>query len=85
MSGAAREPIERRTRDRQRRLSALTRANALTGLPGNGSELRAQWSGLNLTRQAAIVSAILDHAVIDPGQNGSRALDPSRVRAVWRI
>jgi hypothetical protein len=82
---AARGPIERRMRDRQRQLSATTRTEALAGLPGNGSQLRSQWPGLNLTRQAAIVSAILDHAVVDPGQSGSRALDPGRVRAVWLI
>jgi site-specific DNA recombinase len=82
---AAREPVERRMRDRQRQLTTATRTDALAGLPGNSSQLRAQWPGLNLTRQAAIVSAILDHAVINPGQTGSRALDPSRVRAVWRI
>jgi hypothetical protein len=82
---AAREPIERRKNDRQRQLRAMTQTDALAGLPGNGSQLRSEWSGLNLTRQAAIVSAILDHAVVDPGQQGSRALDPSRVRAVWRI
>jgi site-specific DNA recombinase len=82
---AAREPVERRMRDRQRQLRATTHTDALAGLPCNGSQLRDQWPGLNLTRQAAIVSAILDHAVIDPGQTGSRALDPGRVRAVWRI
>ena len=81
---AAREPIERRRSDRQRQLRAMTQTAALAGLPGNASQLRNEWSALNLTRQAAIVSAILDHALIDPGQPGSRALDPSRVRAVWR-
>jgi site-specific DNA recombinase len=82
---AAREPIERRMRDRERQLRAATHTDALAGLPGNGSQLRGEWSGLNLTRQAAIVSAILDHAIVDPGQQGSRALDPSRVRAIWLI
>jgi site-specific DNA recombinase len=28
---------------------------------------------------------VLDHAVIEPGQLGSRSLDPSRVRAIWRV
>jgi hypothetical protein len=82
---AAREPIERRMRDRQRQLSATTGTDALAGLPGNGGQLRQQWPELNLTRQAAIVSALLDHAVIAPGQPGARALDPGRVRAAWRM
>ena len=81
----ARERIERRMQQRRAQLSGLTRSDALAGLPGNGSQLRQQWAALNLTRQAAIVSAILEHVVVDPGQQGSRALDPSRVRAVWRI
>jgi site-specific DNA recombinase len=82
---AAREPIERRMVDRQRQLSALTGTDALTGLPGNGGHLRDQWETLSLSRQAAIVSAVLDHAVIGAGQLGARSLDPSRVRAVWRV
>jgi site-specific DNA recombinase len=81
---AAREPIERRMQDRQRQLSTLTRTDALHGLPGNGHDLRDQWDDLSLSRQAAIVSAVLDHAVIEAGQPGARSLDPSRVRAVWR-
>jgi site-specific DNA recombinase len=82
---AAREPIERRMRDRERQLATLTRTDALSGLPGNGGQLRQQWEDLSLSRQAAIVAAVLDHAVIEPGQLGSRSLDPSRVRAVWRL
>ncbi|TFV65434.1 UNVERIFIED_ORG: recombinase family protein [Bacillus sp. AZ43] len=81
----AREPIERRKNERQRQLRTMTQTDALAGLPGNGSQLRDQWPTLNLTRQAAIVSAILDHGIVDPGQSGSRALDPARVRAVWRV
>jgi site-specific DNA recombinase len=57
----------------------------LTGLPGNGGQLRDQWETLSLSRQAAIIAAVLDHAVIEAGQLGARSLDPSRVRAVWRV
>jgi DNA invertase Pin-like site-specific DNA recombinase len=81
---AAREPIERRMQERQRQLAALTRTDALSGLPGNGSQLRAEWDGLSLSRQAAIISAVLHHAVIGPGHSGARTLDPNRVQAVWR-
>lgn len=82
---AAREPIERRIRHGRAQLSTATRTDALAGLPGNGSQLRQQWATLNLTRQAAIIAAVLDHAVIAPGQQGSRELDPARVRPVWRL
>ncbi|MGY1764020.1 recombinase family protein [Geodermatophilus sp. SYSU D00779] len=82
---AAREPIEQRMRDRQRQLTTATGTDALAGLPGHGGELRARWDELSLTRQAAIVGAVLDHAVIAPGQPGARTLDPGRVRAIWRL
>ncbi len=72
-------------RERQRQLAAATGTAALAGLPGHGGQLRQQWDQLGLTRQAAIVAAVLDHAVIAPGQPGARSLDPSRVRAVWRV
>lgn len=81
---AAREPIERRMKDRRRQLAVLTRTDALADLPGGG-QLRAQWGGLSLSRQAAIVAAVIDHAVIGPGQRGARSLDPSRVEAIWRV
>ena len=82
---AARRPIEDRINDTERRLARLTNTGPLTGLVGNGHELRASWAELNLTRQAAIIKAILDHVVIGPGTPGARGLDPSRVDPVWRL
>jgi site-specific DNA recombinase len=81
----ARKPIETRISDTERRLARLTRNDALTGLVGNGSQLRDQWAGLNLTRQHAIVQAVLDHAVIGPGTPGAQSLNPDRVDLVWRL
>jgi hypothetical protein len=81
----ARKPIEGRLQEAERRLSRATRSGALAGLPGNGDALRAQWAGLNLARQHAIVAAVLDHAVIGPGVIGAKALDPNRVQPVWRL
>ncbi|MDQ6948124.1 MAG: recombinase family protein [Actinomycetota bacterium] len=82
---AARNPIEARIQEAVRRLARATRCEALAGLPGNGAALRAQWDGLNLIRQHAIVSAVLDHAVILPGVAGAQALDPKRVEPRWRL
>jgi DNA invertase Pin-like site-specific DNA recombinase len=82
---AARRPIEDRITDTEHRLGRLSRSDALTGWVGNGSELRSRWADLNLTRQAAIVSAVVDHAVIAPGTPGSRELDPNRVQIVWKL
>ena len=82
---AAREPIERRIRDAERRLERTSPAPALAGWVGNGSELGDRWATLTLERQAAIVAAVLDHAVIAPGVLGARGLDPARVQPVWRL
>jgi hypothetical protein len=82
---AARRPIEDRIERDSRRLGQLTQSDALSGLVGNGTELRRRWNDLNLTRQAAIVAAILDHAVIGPGTPGARTFDPNRVELHWRL
>lgn len=82
---AARRPIDERIEDVKRRLSRLTATDALAGWTGNGDQLREQWSSLNLTRQSAIIRAVVDRVVIAPGQLGARTLDPARVRPVWRL
>jgi site-specific DNA recombinase len=82
---SARNPIEARIEQTQRQLARNGRNDALAGLVGNGAQLRAQWADLSLDRQAAIVRAVLDHAVIEPGVSGARTLDPQRVRPLWRL
>lgn len=82
---AARNPIQARIERAEQAVARATRSDALAGLVGNGGQLGASWSGLNLTRQAAIVRAVLDHAVIGPGKPGARSFDPDRVRPVWRL
>ena len=81
----ARKRIEQRISDAERRLSRLTRTDVLAGVIGQGDQLRRQWADLNLSRQSAIVGAVLDHGVIGPGKNGARTLDPDRVQPVWRL
>ena len=80
----ARKPIEQRLHDAERLYAKATETDALTGLVGNGASLRDQWDSLNLTRQHAIVSAVLDHVVIAESPGGGR-FDPARIRPVWRI
>lgn len=81
----AKAPIETRAKDLERRIARASGNGALMGVVGNGESLRAQWADLNLTRQAAIVKAILDHAVIGPGTIGARSFEPARADLVWRI
>jgi DNA invertase Pin-like site-specific DNA recombinase len=80
---AAREPIEARIYQTERQLTQLSGDNSLAGLVGNGGELRERWGTLNLTRQAAIVAAVLDYAIVNPVPGGVNVFDPSRVVPVW--
>src|SRR5262249_46901814 len=82
---AARTPIEARIRDGERQLAHATGTPLLTEPAGAGKRLRGQWATLNLARQAAIVSAVLDHAVIEAGTNKGSRFDIERVRPVWRL
>lgn len=80
----AKTPIAQRLENTQRQLAAISHTSALTGLVGNGEELRRSWSSLNLSRQHAIVAALIDHITIGPGTPGARELDPARVTVTWR-
>ena len=82
---AARQVIERRMHDNERKLRRVTDTSGLAEVLGQGDALRRQWSTLNLGRQRAIIDTLLDHAVIGPGVRGARELDPARVTPVWRL
>jgi hypothetical protein len=81
---AARVPVERRITEAKKRLARLSRTAALAGHVGNASALREQWQTLDLTRQHAIVEAVLDHVVVGAGRRGFNRFDPSRFHPVWR-
>jgi site-specific DNA recombinase len=82
---AARGPIEARIGAAKKQLARLSRVAVLDGHVGNGSALRDLWPSLPLTRQKAIVAAVLDHAVIGPGRRGYNQFDSDRVAPVWRV
>ena len=84
-SGYARTPIQARIDRTEQALARASRSDALAGLVGNGQQLRTAWAGLNLTRQAAIIRAVVDHIVIGAGTQGAHVVDPARVRPVWRL
>jgi len=81
---AARAPVEQRVTDARKRLARLTRTTALIGHLGNASDLRERWASLPLTRQHAIVAAVLDHVVVGRGRQGFNRFDPARFTPVWR-
>jgi site-specific DNA recombinase len=81
----ARGAIEQRLQAARRKLATLNRLTALDGYLGNASELRQEWPEMPLSRQAAIIAATLDHAVIGPATTpGRRTLDLARITFVWR-
>lgn len=82
---SAREPIETRIHSTERQLSQISGDTALDGIVGHGEALRTSWESLNLTRQAAIVGAILDFATITEGKQGSVSVDPARIIPTWRL
>jgi site-specific DNA recombinase len=82
---SARNPIEQRLTEGERRLSRATSTTALDGLMGLDGALGAQWADLNLDRQHAVIATLMVHAVITPGTPGVQSLDPARVQPLWRF
>lgn len=82
----ARTRLEARVVANRRTLARLTHRDAIENYVGQGETLRATWESLDLSRQAAIVKAVLDHAVIKPATKpGRNGLDPDRVVPQWRL
>ncbi|HEY8914060.1 recombinase family protein [Lacisediminihabitans sp.] len=82
---AARETIEARIDRVDRQLAHLTGDDTLTGLIGTGNELETRWGTLNLSRQAAIIGAVLDYATVNSATRRGREFDPTRIVPQWRV
>jgi site-specific DNA recombinase len=82
----AKKPIQVRKADAEQRLAQSTGTNAISAHVGQGVALRQGWDSLNLDQQAAIMRAVLDHAVIAPSEhNTGGVFDYERVSPVWRL
>jgi hypothetical protein len=82
----ARTNLDERLSTARRQLSKITRTTVLDGLIGNADLVRDSWASLDLTRQHAILQAILDHVEIGAARRGYNApLDESRLRPVFRL
>jgi hypothetical protein len=82
---AARKPIEARIEAAKRHLSRTSRTAAVADYLGDSAALRERWADLPLSRQQAIVAAVLDRAIVAPAVRGRNSFDPARVTAVWRV
>ena len=80
----ARKPIAEELERAQARLARDTQTDVIGAHIGAGAQLRASWSQLPLSRQKAIVAAVIDHLVVKPARRGPNRFDPNRVQPVWR-
>ncbi|WP_081449636.1 recombinase family protein [Cellulomonas flavigena] len=81
----AREQITPRLEANRRALAAANGRDQVVEYAGRGAELREAWDGLDLSRQVAVVKAVLAGATVLPAtQRGRRGFDPGRVVPDWR-
>ena len=80
----ARTVIDQRLNDNLRRLRTLSNNDALNALSAVGGDLASQWQTLDISRQHAIVKAVVDHIVIHSLRSGP-TFNPARVEPIWRI
>jgi len=81
----ARGPIEERRTAARKRLATASRVTVLDGWVGNSADLREAWETLDMTRQHAIISAVLDHVEVGPARRGYNRFDWSRLEPRWRL
>jgi DNA invertase Pin-like site-specific DNA recombinase len=82
---AARKPIQQRIDAFRRQLAKVTQTEALDRYVGSAAVLREGWADLPISRQHAIIAAVLDHAVVSPAVPGRAAFDPARLAPLWRL
>jgi len=82
---AARKPVEARITAARQRLADANRGSALTAYVGHADTLRTRWADLPLTRQHAIVAAVLDSLTVKRAVQGRNRFDSRRLVPVWRL
>jgi hypothetical protein len=84
---AARKPIEQRIDAADRQLASTSRTTALAGFVGDATKLRTIWDDLPLSRQQAVIKALLEYARVMPSSRprGYQRFDPARVKPLWRV
>lgn len=83
---AARTRIDTRLTASRKQLAGMRGHRDIASLAGQGGTLTTQWDSLPVTRQAAIVKAVVDHVRIDrPTLPGRRGVDLARIHPIWRV
>jgi DNA invertase Pin-like site-specific DNA recombinase len=80
----ARKPIEQRLTTARKQLAKVTHGGLLDSYIGHSDRLRADWAGLDLSQQHAIVAAVVDSVGVGPARKGYNRFDDSRLTPVWR-
>ena len=81
---AARKPIEQRLSAARKQLAKVTHGGLLDSYVGHSDRLRADWDGLDLSQQHAIVAAVIDSVWVGPARKGYNRFDESRLEPVLR-
>jgi hypothetical protein len=79
----ARRSLEAAVEAAQRRVSRRRPTTALDGVNGPGA-LRAAWPELPVSRQRAVLAAVIDRIVVGPARRGYNRFDGERVNVIWR-
>jgi hypothetical protein len=81
---AARKPIEQRLTAARKQLAKSTHGGLLDSYVGHSDRLRADWDGLDLSQQHALVAAVIDSVLVRPGRQGYNRFDESRLEPIFR-
>lgn len=80
---SARKALEASVEAAQRQVGRRRPTTALDGLHGAGA-LRTAWPELPLSRQRAVLAAVIDRIIIGPARRGYNRFDPGRVDVIWQ-
>jgi site-specific DNA recombinase len=82
---AARAPIQDRIKAANATLNRRQRTTALRGVLDHPDGVSAAYEALPLSRQQAVIKAVLNHAQIGPAVRGRNRFDPGRISPAWRV
>jgi hypothetical protein len=81
----AKAPIEDRMSRAKKALARSNGTSAVAEFIGDASVLRDSWATLPLSRQRAILSAVLESVTINPARRGFNRFDTDRVAPKWSV
>ncbi len=81
---AARDVLQDRLTRNRARLGNRHQFAVLASVASAGAAIGEQWEARPLEWRRAVITAIIDHVVLEPAIKGRNVFDPSLVRPVWR-